>query len=189
MHRPGVGISFTDMLLLLAHHKLIVDADALVLKDLVVRTEVNKIVTDLVNLDRVRSLLSTISQRRWFLARMEEKRAAARIDHEIPSIVVDALPESPIPSSRDIASAAWGTSPPPTPTPGEMRFSTPDISFALDGSGLQRSSWRNSDATMNTVFRSSRASHVAEDPHDILTSMQNSMWGDLMRDVALEENQ
>ena len=29
-HQPGVGISFTDMLELLAHHKLIVDAEALV---------------------------------------------------------------------------------------------------------------------------------------------------------------
>jgi hypothetical protein len=29
-HRPGVGISFTDMLILLAHHKLIKDAEALV---------------------------------------------------------------------------------------------------------------------------------------------------------------
>ena len=30
-HEPGKGISFTDMLLLLAHHKLIVDGEALVL--------------------------------------------------------------------------------------------------------------------------------------------------------------
>lgn len=29
-HRPGVGISFNDTLLLLAHHKLIIDGDALV---------------------------------------------------------------------------------------------------------------------------------------------------------------
>lgn len=29
-HKPGLGISFTDMLTLLAHHKLIVDAEALV---------------------------------------------------------------------------------------------------------------------------------------------------------------
>jgi len=28
-HQPGLGISFTDMLELLAHHKLIVDAEAL----------------------------------------------------------------------------------------------------------------------------------------------------------------
>jgi len=29
-HEPGLGISFTNMLTLLAHHKLIVDAEALV---------------------------------------------------------------------------------------------------------------------------------------------------------------
>jgi hypothetical protein len=29
-HEPGLGISFTDMLTLLAHHKLIIDAEALV---------------------------------------------------------------------------------------------------------------------------------------------------------------
>ncbi len=29
-HEPGLGISFTNMLMLLAHHKLIVDAEALV---------------------------------------------------------------------------------------------------------------------------------------------------------------
>jgi hypothetical protein len=29
-HKPGLGISFTDMLTLLAHHNLIVDAEALV---------------------------------------------------------------------------------------------------------------------------------------------------------------
>jgi hypothetical protein len=29
-HEPGMGISFTNMLILLAHHKLIVDAEALV---------------------------------------------------------------------------------------------------------------------------------------------------------------
>ncbi|KXN82493.1 Calcium-channel protein cch1 [Leucoagaricus sp. SymC.cos] len=183
-HRPGVGISFTDMLLLLAHHKLIVDGEALVLKDLVVRTEVNKVVNDLVNLDRVRSLLMTISQRRWFLAQMEEKRAAAaRADHDIPFIVVDSMPESPVPSTRDIVSAAYGISPPTTPTPGEKR---PDISFALDGSKLQRSSWRNSELSITAAFRSPRTSVAEEDPQDILMSMQNSMWGDVMRDAAQE---
>ncbi len=44
------------------------------LADLVVRTEVNKVVNDLVNLDRVRSLLMTISERRRFLAILENKR-------------------------------------------------------------------------------------------------------------------
>jgi hypothetical protein len=40
------------------------------LKDLVVRTETNKLVTDLVNLDRVRSLLRMISLRRRFKVHM-----------------------------------------------------------------------------------------------------------------------
>jgi hypothetical protein len=83
-HHSGKGISFTEMLLLLAHYKLIVDRDSLVcvscrattkqlndsyfsrLKDLVIRTETNKLVTDLVNLDRVKSLLKMIIYRRRF---------------------------------------------------------------------------------------------------------------------------
>ncbi|KAI6001926.1 Ion transport protein-domain-containing protein [Pisolithus albus] len=66
------GLSFTDMLLLLAHHKLIDDREALVLQDLVVRQETNKLVADLVNLDRVRSLLRMISQRRKYLLEREK---------------------------------------------------------------------------------------------------------------------
>lgn len=90
-HQHGRGISFTDMLMMLAHHKLIVDREALVLaysfaysvrctdticslKDLVVRTETNKLVTDLVNLDRVRSLLRMITLRRRFLAHRDRVR-------------------------------------------------------------------------------------------------------------------
>lgn len=94
LNEQGRGISFTGMLMLLAHHKLIVDREALEyvffksaiihaalmsiisLKDLVARTETNKLVTDLVNLDRVKSLLSTISCRRRFLAHLEQKRMA-----------------------------------------------------------------------------------------------------------------
>lgn len=45
------------------------------LKDLVVRTETNKLVADLVNLDRVRSLLKMLTHRRRFLAYLENKRA------------------------------------------------------------------------------------------------------------------
>lgn len=44
------------------------------LKELVTRTEINKFVNDLVNLDRVRSLLKTIYYRRQYRAKMEEKR-------------------------------------------------------------------------------------------------------------------
>ncbi|GAW02071.1 calcium channel subunit cch1 [Lentinula edodes] len=124
-HQQGRGISFTDMLLLLAHHKLIKDSDALVLRDLVIRTETNKLVTDLVNLDRVQSLLKMISLRRRFLAHMERKRASM-YDPDIPAIVVDTMPETPPPfpspslspsrpSSRDISTvgfSGWDNSAP-----------------------------------------------------------------------------
>jgi hypothetical protein len=43
------------------------------LNDLVMRTEVNKLVTDLVNLDRVRSLLRTIATRRRYLLEKEKR--------------------------------------------------------------------------------------------------------------------
>src|SRR5882757_1223904 len=45
------------------------------LQDLIARNEINRQVTDLVNLDRVRSLLKTITSRRHFLAHLEKKRA------------------------------------------------------------------------------------------------------------------
>ncbi|KAJ3714682.1 hypothetical protein C8R42DRAFT_726172 [Lentinula raphanica] len=116
------------MLLLLAHHKLIKDSEALVLRDLVIRTETNKLVTDLVNLDRVQSLLKMISLRRRFLAHLERKCAESS---EIPAIVVDTMPETPQPlpsptlsplrpSSRDISTVGFSgsdNSAPSTPTP------------------------------------------------------------------------
>jgi hypothetical protein len=47
------------------------------LKDLVVRTETNKLVTDLVDFDRVQSLLLMILYRRRYLAQREQ----ARMEH------------------------------------------------------------------------------------------------------------
>ncbi|CAA7264458.1 unnamed protein product [Cyclocybe aegerita] len=190
-HEQGLGISFTDMLTLLAHHKLIVDAEALVLHDLVARTETNKLVTDLVNLDRVRSLLKTISHRRRFLAHLEKKRSE-KYEKEIPSIVVEPMPGTPPLSSRDIASAGYEHSSPESPLPVDVRYSHPDYSLSMDmsgGSRLQRSSRRVSEySTFSTdTSRSPRTSLVDDDPQDVVTAMQSSVWGDLMMEVAEEE--
>ncbi|KAL0066269.1 calcium channel protein [Marasmius tenuissimus] len=191
---PGKGISFTDMLLLLAHHKLIVDHEALILNDLVVRSETNRLVTDLVNLDRVHSLLRTIHHRRRFLAHLEQKRLSKlEQSQDIPAIIVDGMPETPQ-YSRDISSAY--DSAPPSPTP-DRRFPRSHDSFALDtnsfgspGSALQRSK-RGSDISMLSTdlgSRYPRDSISDEDPQLVLSSMQNSMWGDLMSEVV-NENQ
>ncbi|KAK7047557.1 calcium channel protein [Paramarasmius palmivorus] len=194
-HQPGKGISFTDMLMLLAHHKLIVDHEALILNDLVVRTETNKLVTDLVNLDRVHSLLKTISYRRRFLAHLEQKRTSRfEQSQDIPAIVIDSMPGSPQ-STRDISSVY--DSAPSSPTP-ERRQHRPDMSpLSLDrmslgspGSALQRSSRRGSDLSMLSTdlgYRYPRDSMSEDDPQLVLSSMQNSLWGDMMSEAMKEE--
>ncbi|KAG1893620.1 Ion transport protein-domain-containing protein [Suillus fuscotomentosus] len=145
------GISFTDMLFLLAHHKLIVDRDALELKDLIVRQGTNKLVSDLVNLDRVRSLLKMISLRRRYLAKREMTLSAQR---DIPAIQVDPAPSTPPPLTRDITSprsdrGRLDNSPSsPTPSPRTLgpspELNAWDHSFR---SSLQRSR-RTSDVSM-----------------------------------------
>ncbi|KAJ7487241.1 Ion transport protein-domain-containing protein [Mycena galericulata] len=185
-HHHGRGISFTEMLLLLAHHKLIVDRDALVLEDLVVRTETNKLVTDLVNLDRVRSLLKTISHRRRFLRYKQQKLLASEPD--IPSIVVDVMPATPPNTTRDISSAIYST--PSSPTP--QRFFSPDISLSSSAPRLHRSSnRRTSDISMLSGdiggYKSRESSISIEDPQQILQSMETSVWGNLMLEAEEEE--
>lgn len=124
------------------------------LEDLVARTETIKLVTDLVDLDRVRSLLKAISERKKFLEYREQKRAA-RLEQEIPSIVVEDMPETPPLSSRDIASASFESPSQISPVP---RHSHHDVSLSMDiptGSRLQRSR-RASDYSMFSAdsFRS-----------------------------------
>ena len=53
------------------------------LKDLVIRTETNKLVTDLVDFDRVQSLLLMISYRRRYLAMRDEARRQKMADQGI----------------------------------------------------------------------------------------------------------
>ncbi|KAF9530724.1 Ion transport protein-domain-containing protein [Crepidotus variabilis] len=189
-HEPGLGISFTDMLTLLAHHKLIVDAEALVLHDLVARTETNKLVTDLVNLDRVRSLLKTISHRRRFLKYLEDRRRAENFDKEIPSIVVEDVLGTPPLSSRDISSAVYEEGSPASPTPAALRFSQADYSIAMDtsaGTRLQRGR-RTSEYTMYSVDPKSRPTSLLDNEPQIAQTMtESSVWGELMMEVAQEE--
>jgi hypothetical protein len=139
------------------------------LKDLVIRTETNKLVTDLVNLDRVRSLLKMISHRRRFLAHREQQLRMRMEQHgesllpcdlfkqvdltrtqDIPSIVVDVLPVTPPTSSRDIASGQDPTAVSDASSPSLDRYyqsprlpSSPVLSMRT---GLQRK--RTSEGSM-----------------------------------------
>lgn len=183
------GISFTQMLFLLAHHKLIIDGEALTLKDLVARTQVNKLVTDLINLDRVRSLLKALATRRRYLNERQQRLSAQVQD--IPSIVIDTLAEpleSPMLSSNGSQISAGESPSSPVPNRG---FQTPDISLALDHtSGLQRSNRRTSDISLVTFdhnYTCRRTSAAEPDPQEVLSSMNTSMWSSLMLEAADED--
>jgi len=68
---------------------------------MLVRTRTNELVTDLVNIDRVRSLLRTITQRRRFLATMEERRrgSAGGKHARAPLRIADRAAQPPCPRS------------------------------------------------------------------------------------------
>ncbi|KAA1473328.1 hypothetical protein DENSPDRAFT_779605 [Dentipellis sp. KUC8613] len=188
--QPGKGISFTHMLRLLAHHKLIVDEDALVIKDLAIRNETNKLVTDLVNLDRVRSLLKTIAYRRRFLAERETFRRAALEDmmpSTIPAIVVDTLPATPTPTDDIDITTARRLSLSPSSVMDSPRerlfFDTTDQSLTPGSPHLRRSRTtsmlstdlgkrftRELSPTGDTFFQEG-------DDSAVVRSMRNSAWG------------
>ncbi|KAI8976389.1 Ion transport protein-domain-containing protein [Trametes punicea] len=202
-HEPGKGISFTNMLLLLAHHKLIVDREALVLKDLVVRTETNKLVTDLVDFDRVQSLLLMILYRRRYLAQREQARlqqmGVARSD--IPAIVVDDSPATPPVTTRDITSPGqtpvhrFGSMDTPSAiSPGILQ--SPDVSFVTDTpSRLQRRQRMSDSSVLSIDMSSSRLDASLSrdfrsgDDEDMMSSMQNSIWKDMMLEAAEEDEE
>ncbi|KAH9840560.1 Ion transport protein-domain-containing protein [Rhodofomes roseus] len=204
-HEPGKGISFTNMLLLLAHHKLIVDRDALVLKDLVIRTETNKLVTDLVDFDRVQSLLLMISYRRRYLAMRDEIRRQKMVDQEIPAIVVGDLLATPPLMTRDITSPGRRSSidrvvepeSPMSPTFGD-RF--PDYTLTPESPSRSYSRRRVSDISMLSLSPGLSPDTSARDPHspvddaqNIIAAMQGSIWNadigriDMMLEAEEEE--
>ncbi|KAI0698022.1 Ion transport protein-domain-containing protein [Cytidiella melzeri] len=196
-YEPGKGISFTNMLLLLAHHKIIIDNEALVLQDLVVRTETNKLVTDLVDFDKVQSLLLMISQRRRYLAMREKARVQRQMEDGVPDIVVSpGEPVTPPTSTRDITSPLTGYLDTPR---GQGSVLSPDATFVVDTpsrSGLQRSKRISEfsmlspqESGMRTSFDVSQSREFRdEDTGDVLSSLENSVWGEMLLEAAEEEH-
>ncbi|KZV67749.1 hypothetical protein PENSPDRAFT_687890 [Peniophora sp. CONT] len=200
-HEQGKGISFTNMLMLLAHHKLIEDKDALILKDLLVRTRTNDLVTDLVNLDRVRSLLRTIAARRRFIA---QRDAHLHESSTVPEIIVDDTPTTPTQDITSTNRASANMSPYRDAHDLNSRPNSfvndrwdSEASFTSRGSPrprLQRGR-RTSDISVMSAdlgvrhtrdLSPMRDSMYVDDPQDVLAAMQNSSWGAMM--VEAEES-
>ncbi|CAO3660618.1 unnamed protein product [Umbelopsis ramanniana] len=85
------GISFNNMLLMLAQYKLIVPENALVLEDLLQNAKKQETVEVLVNIERVRGLIWTVVQRKKFLQHLETKKAMEKRARTglLPAILVD----------------------------------------------------------------------------------------------------
>ncbi|OAD72147.1 hypothetical protein PHYBLDRAFT_147120 [Phycomyces blakesleeanus NRRL 1555(-)] len=83
------GVSFNQMLLMLAHRKLIVPEHALLLDELLANRRKEEGIQTLINIDRVKGLIETIVLRKKFLAHLQAKKDASRQKHDLPSIVVD----------------------------------------------------------------------------------------------------
>ncbi|KAI7905468.1 Ion transport protein-domain-containing protein [Cokeromyces recurvatus] len=78
------GVSFNQMLLMLAQRKLIVPENALVLEELLENQKKEEAIHTLISIDRVRGLLETIALRKKFLKYLDDKK-----QKNIPTIVIN----------------------------------------------------------------------------------------------------
>ncbi|CAO3597764.1 unnamed protein product [Absidia cylindrospora] len=74
MTESAQGVSFNQMLLMLAKRKLIVPENALLLEELLVNRKKEEAIHTLISIDRVKGLLETIALRKKFLRHMEMKK-------------------------------------------------------------------------------------------------------------------
>ncbi|ORX40063.1 Ion transport protein-domain-containing protein [Kockovaella imperatae] len=191
----GRGISFTNMLMMLAHYRLIDDEKALLLDDLLARREKKERVTDLVNLDRVRGLLRTIYWRRRFL---NSRRTLKFESNGIPAIVLDPMPLSPPEeghqddpfdrerersqspsSSRDssrVSSPEAGNSSLARDTWGQHRHGA-SLGVVATRPSLSRQSSNASMLSSDDAHYRSRDSSLDEVPLDYDGEASNSIWG------------
>ncbi|KAG8696332.1 calcium channel protein [Ceratobasidium sp. 394] len=195
------GISFTNMLLLLAHHKLINDDEALTVVEGHRRKITTKHVTELMNLDRVRSTLKMVYHRRNYLQIREKLEAERRVRSGVPAIIVEDLPSSPPPSTRDIAGSNLNS----PRSSFESRWSKDDAtdhvwhanaqatSTPAAGTGHHRqrsdASMLSADITTSPIAsprasqdRSNRSSQVRfSQDLSVSVSRRPSIWGDIIQ--------
>ncbi|CAG8569817.1 3141_t:CDS:10 [Ambispora leptoticha] len=201
------GISFANMLIMLAHYKLIDDDKSLRIDELLKRKEKMEKVIDHVNKDRVKSLLRTIYWRRKFKAQKEMLNAAARASAgTVPRITVndDSNDPQPLRIATNTAYLSLSTqhganqrnspiSPPSPRTPNSASTDLLDYynhsernsadyagrTYEEDvGGELLSSGWRSIDA--NNEMDDQTADLV-------LDTLQSNIWHDVLQEVT-EEN-
>ncbi|KAG8875562.1 calcium channel protein [Tulasnella sp. 331] len=203
----GKGISFTNMLLLLAHYKMINDETALQVDEMISRRDTTAIVDELVDRDRVLSLLKMIACRRRYAREREAEAAAFRAEQQgdIPAIVVeDDGPKTPQHRSWDITQANRDSqgfrigdeSPSPSPIRPVYSPESPYYQPSEPTSPVQvaRAHARYSDASVLSgewgthlgAGHDSFASRAAS-PQQVLSTLDSSVWGGMMGEGAEDE--
>ncbi|KAG8883427.1 calcium channel protein [Tulasnella sp. 332] len=203
----GKGISFTNMLLLLAHYKMINDETALQVDEMISRRDTTAIVDELVDRDRVLSLLKMIACRRRYAREREAEAAALRAEQQgdIPAIVVeDDGPKTPQHRSWDITQANRDSqgfrigdeSPSPSPIRPVYSPESPYYQPSEPTSPVQvaRAHARYSDASVLSgewgthlgAGHDSFASRAAS-PQQVLSTLDSSVWGGMMGEGAEDE--
>lgn len=148
------GLSFTDMLFLLAHYRLRQDDGALQVEELLQRQEKMRRVDDLVSLDKVRGLLSTMHYRKRFLDHRRSKHA----EQNVPFIMIE---ESD------------------TPRLGHLEGPFSPLSPASPASSLPGSPSLSPRTLTPSSPREAFNFSISADPlqeHDVLQGLEGSSW-------------
>ncbi|KAF7724875.1 calcium channel protein [Apophysomyces ossiformis] len=162
------GVSFNQMLLMLARQKLIVPENALLLEELLANREKEEAIQTLINIDRIRGMMETIAMRKKFLQHIASKKNSH--SRELPSIVVEHDPVSRLRIRTDTSPVRLSDIP-PTPT-------TPLSEFGLF------------DADDMSPRSSSFPSPTAEHPPNLEFELENTrhnedesfeMWQDMLQ--------
>lgn len=161
---PRKGISFTDMLLLLARTKLVDETEALNVEELIERQDVMEQIEHRIRLDRVRGLLQMGYWRRRFLALRDELHKGDAGGEAVPTILVH---ESPSRSSRPSLPTLTIPGSPPSSTMSPTRV-------APDATAKPRLTLAPSQPSLQQLEL--RASPVIE-------SFEATAWGEVMKRI------
>lgn len=197
----GKGISFTNMLLLIAHYKLVDDDQALEVGELIERRTRKQRVDDKYNLERVRGVMRMVYLRRRFLALREERQLAAQqADTSVPTILVDSSPtRRGRPDLSLDMSYLGGSSLPRTPPSQTAQTDYFGAAAAASSSPSKRSSLQPSPSLLGPGSRFSDDTPTSGPPSisvspavpslaDVETRgspvLESSAWGDIMRRMS-----
>ncbi|KAF0398415.1 high-affinity cell membrane calcium channel [Gigaspora margarita] len=199
------GISFTNMLLLLAHYKLIDDEKCLEIHEYVKRQIKLKKVIDSVNRERVKSLLRTILWRKKFRAFKNLKSVKINDDDSVPRITVNDDPNARVPTlsieTMNISQQHMSiTSPSEQLSAREtLNIDTPEFSRQSDSFGVRTRSFDHSSGEFslssgeeflltnnNNVWSNIDANTEMDEQtaDQVLTSLQSNYWHDTLQEMS-----